>query len=195
MEPDNFLIPDKPAVLVSIHPKYCDLIFSGDKRVELRKTKPKVEPPFKVYVYQTYPKCGDWNERAGKVVGEFICDFYDHFVPTERGGISFRRFLALHETRLSFPEVLKYLNGKTGFGWHIWRPRRFDRPMELNEFERWENPGEDIRPCQSGKHCEHLVYDYSEGCQACAIDFDGTNCPYYKVTRAPQSWCYVEAVP
>ena len=35
------------SVLISIKPKWCDLILSGEKTVEVRKTKPKVEPPFK----------------------------------------------------------------------------------------------------------------------------------------------------
>ena len=40
-------------VLISIHPKWCELIFSGEKTIEVRKTAPKLETPFKVYVYCT----------------------------------------------------------------------------------------------------------------------------------------------
>lgn len=40
-------------VLISIHPKWCKLIFSGEKTIEVRKTAPKLETPFKVYVYCT----------------------------------------------------------------------------------------------------------------------------------------------
>lgn len=39
------------AVLISIQPKWCELIASGKKTVEVRKTKPKLETPFKVYIY------------------------------------------------------------------------------------------------------------------------------------------------
>lgn len=28
-------------VLISIHPKWCELIFSGEKTIEVRKTAPK----------------------------------------------------------------------------------------------------------------------------------------------------------
>ena len=44
------------AVLISIQPKWCELIASGKKTVELRKTKPKLETPFKCYIYCTKAK-------------------------------------------------------------------------------------------------------------------------------------------
>ena len=44
------------AVMLSIQPKWCELIASGKKTVEVRKTKPKIETPFKCYIYCTKPK-------------------------------------------------------------------------------------------------------------------------------------------
>lgn len=41
------------AVLISIQPKWCELIASGKKTIEVRKTKPKIPTPFKVYIYCT----------------------------------------------------------------------------------------------------------------------------------------------
>lgn len=41
------------AILMSIKPKWCELIFGGVKTIEVRKTAPKLKPPFKVYVYCT----------------------------------------------------------------------------------------------------------------------------------------------
>lgn len=41
------------AVMLSIKPKYCELIASGKKIFELRKNKPKLQPPFKCYIYCT----------------------------------------------------------------------------------------------------------------------------------------------
>lgn len=41
------------SVLISIQPKWCELIASGKKTIEVRKTKPKLETPFKVYIYCT----------------------------------------------------------------------------------------------------------------------------------------------
>ncbi len=44
------------AVLLSVRPKWCELIASGKKTIEVRKTKPKIKPPFKCYIYCTKPK-------------------------------------------------------------------------------------------------------------------------------------------
>lgn len=44
------------SVLISIQPKWCELIASGEKLVDIRKTKPKIETPFKCYIYCTKPR-------------------------------------------------------------------------------------------------------------------------------------------
>ena len=87
------------SVLISIQPKWCELIASGKKTTEVRKTRPKIETPFKCYIYCTNNKDMLWvlqkNERTytdkltsifdakdvggatkanGKVIGEFVCD-------------------------------------------------------------------------------------------------------------------------
>ena len=79
------------AVLLSIRPEWCEKILSGEKTVEIRKTRPKLEPPFKCYIYCTLAGSdslfmdvlnrnvaawtrGGWPEKKGRVIGEFICD-------------------------------------------------------------------------------------------------------------------------
>lgn len=47
---------NKPAVLISINPQWCKLIANGVKTVEVRKNRPKLETPFKCYIYCTMPK-------------------------------------------------------------------------------------------------------------------------------------------
>lgn len=44
------------SVMLSIQPKYCELIASGKKTIEVRKTAPKLEMPFKCYIYETKRK-------------------------------------------------------------------------------------------------------------------------------------------
>ena len=44
------------SVLMSIAPKWCELIANGKKAIEVRKTKPKIETPFKCYIYCTKEK-------------------------------------------------------------------------------------------------------------------------------------------
>ena len=41
------------SVLISIQPKWCELIASGKKTIEVRKTAPKLETPLKCYIYMT----------------------------------------------------------------------------------------------------------------------------------------------
>ena len=41
------------AVLLSVQPKWCELIATGKKTIEIRKTKPKIKVPFKAYIYCT----------------------------------------------------------------------------------------------------------------------------------------------
>ncbi len=40
-------------VLISIRPKWCELIAQGKKTVEVRKTRPKIDVPFKCYIYMS----------------------------------------------------------------------------------------------------------------------------------------------
>lgn len=205
------------AVLISIRPKWCELIASGQKTVEVRKTKPSALLPLKCYIYCTnggdtlYAVNGKVQPRNsleinlkedsivselnGYVIGEFVCDsiYPLSFYASDASFFDTEPPLPVPGTCLTDKEIAEYLgNGKTGYGWHISDLVIYDEPKELGEFYRWWNDGDDIRPCQNGKRCQHIVYDYSEDCQACAIDFDGTDCPYLKVTHPPQSWCYVE---
>lgn len=208
------------SVLISIRPRWIELISRGVKTIEVRKTRPKLAPPFKCYIYCTcstdHP--GGWlgcydhdchkfglisplNIEAGKhfnievvsgkVVGEFTCDkVLDVFISSSDPNMTGYPFPGAGMTDR---EIMDYLgNGNPGYGWHITDLKIYDTPKELSEFWKWYEDGADIRPCQNGKHCKHEVYDYSEGCQACAIDFDGTDCPFLRVTRPPQSWSYVE---
>ena len=69
------------AVLISIKPKWCDLIRRGRKTVEVRKTCPKLEVPFKVYIYETM----DGGRGSGLVFGEFVCNGFDVFRPIGKG--------------------------------------------------------------------------------------------------------------
>lgn len=77
------------AVLISIRPKWCEQIVAGTKKLEIRKTRPILETPFKCYMYQTKVKWAfDFLRTIGfdefaeilergftKVIGEFTCDY------------------------------------------------------------------------------------------------------------------------
>lgn len=55
------------SVLISIQPKWCELIASGKKTVEVRKTRPKVDTPFKVYIYETQGRKYPFNVKADTI--------------------------------------------------------------------------------------------------------------------------------
>ena len=42
-------------IMLSIRPKWVEKIASGKKTIEVRKTRPKIETPFKCYIYCTKP--------------------------------------------------------------------------------------------------------------------------------------------
>nr|DAI08172.1 MAG TPA: helix-turn-helix domain-containing protein [Caudoviricetes sp.] len=42
-------------IMLSVRPKWCELIASGKRTIEQRKTKPNCDVPFKVYIYCTRP--------------------------------------------------------------------------------------------------------------------------------------------
>lgn len=72
------------SILLTIKPKYCELISSGEKTLEIRKNRPKIDVPFKCYIYCTLTGKneippneffrGKWYKKKGKVIGEFVCD-------------------------------------------------------------------------------------------------------------------------
>lgn len=70
------------AVLMSIRPQWCEKIFNGEKTIEVRKSRPSIDTPFTVYVYQTKHKGGkaivsevlNSVYGGGKVIGSFVCD-------------------------------------------------------------------------------------------------------------------------
>lgn len=210
------------AVLISIRPKWCELIASGEKSIEVRKTRPKIETPFKCYIYCTNvapylnrhngklylgPKdsiggqgYGLYERLSGKVIGEFVCDriIEWHYIqdPDESADPGSMAYDVLtvdgEKTGLEYDDFEDYGKGAPLFGWRISNLVIYDEPKKLSEFYRWNDGTTDIRPCENGKPCEHLIFDYSEDHEACGIDYDGENCPFLKVTRPPQSYCFVE---
>ena len=172
------------SVLISIQPKWCELIASGKKTVEVRKTRPKIEMPFKCYIYAT--KSGDRlvlkNDKVfeisraitGKVIGEFVCDeIYDC------------RDVNMDDTCITVEEWLHYTRGHKGvvYGWHISNLIIYDKPRELSEFWNYCERC-DKRPiaCKFAYEVSNESGYYFE----CMCDFKRP------IERPPQSWCYVE---
>ncbi len=60
------------SVMLPIQPKYCQLIASGSKTNEIRKTRPKIKPPFKCYIYCTKPKKWFLISRGMRMAKDFL---------------------------------------------------------------------------------------------------------------------------
>lgn len=184
------------AVLISIRPKWCEKIATGEKTIEVRKTRPNMETPFKCYIYCTKPKyehedfiCTDYPKPqfygGQKVIGEFICDKIEQFdsaysewayAVAPPGSV-----MPMHESKalrlccedgcLSNDDVISYFGDEDwkAYFWHISDLKIYDTPKRLDSFwaERLCTRGVD--PC---------------GCDGC------WDCE----KRPPQSWCYVEDI-
>ena len=149
------------AVLISIRPEWCQKIMAGRKTIEVRWTRPKMNPPFKCYIY----KCGN-----GKVVGEFLCD---QIIEDRTYGHNEEFYRA---ACMSAYDAAAYAMQSPMYGWHISNLKIYDTPKELIEFHTWKK----CKSCnKSGYESTACIYD--ENCIIPAA-----------ITKAPQSWCYVE---
>ena len=191
------------SVLISIKPKYCELIAESKKTVEVRKSMPELKTPFKCYIYCTkkFYRKGDGyfqGKSCGKVIGEFICDeiccrTVGNFIIKEDGD------KALSGSCVSQKELYEYLGWVKGipryeqkrlcfYAWHISELKIYDKPKDLSEFYRFCLEFQKDEPI-----CEGCDYEHTE--------YSGLDCPPYfeckcdglkPIQQPPQSWCYVE---
>lgn len=176
------------AVLISIQPQWCERIARGEKTVEIRKTRPKIETPFKCYVYRTkgvvkHIAKGEWFDMpvGGTVIGEFTCD---RITPLFNVCTDNWHHLAgdVHEWHkelvkracLTDAELKAYAKGQNCFAWHISDLKIYDKPRELREFKK------------NNRDCFYADLGIAK-----------RDCPDCKnsgcfLERPPQSWCYVE---
>lgn len=149
------------SVIISIRPKWCEKIVSGEKTIEVRKTKPKIDGKFKCYIYCTsikalnlsayceiHAKTGghidDWN---GKVIGEFVCNYVETMKYPHNGLVD---IVDERESCVSARELIQYSNGNLLYAWHISALKIYDKPRELSEFGL-------KRPPQSWQYVESEV--------------------------------------
>ena len=208
------------AVLLPIWPQYCELIANGKKTVEVRKTRPKLETPFKCYIYCTACKsfysigCIRYGEDElyripnGKIKYgtsvELMC--YDD---GEYGPDNFLNRKVIGEfvcdnikciTPVNF--VVKEDAERALLGSCL-------TPKQAKEYAGWK-PGTWLSECKDlySWHISDLViYDkpkelrefrglckyMGRDCCACPYyDYSIMDCKARTIKRPPQSWCYVE---
>lgn len=138
------------AVLISINPTWCEKIVSGEKTIEVRKTRPKMNPPFKCYIY----KCGN-----GKIIGEFLCD---QIIEDRTYGHNEEFYRA---ACMSAYDAAAYAMQSPMYGWHISDLRVYDHQRDLWEFTGLREtkyglaPGPITRPPQSWRYVEEELWD------------------------------------
>ncbi len=192
------------SVLLSIKPKRCERIANGEQTVEIRKNRPKIDTPFKCYIYCTNGKDklldvvhkGDtlygvkiektefiktpdcdielWKWR-GKVIGEFVCDDISMSFAGYKNNIP-GYWDILNGSCLSNDELMEYGHWQILYGWHISDLVIYDEPRELSEFIKYNRTSDDCYYSDLGL----AIPKSCKQCKACGLK------------RPPQSWCYVE---
>lgn len=183
-------------VLISIRPQWVEKIANGEKTIEIRKTKPKLETPFKCLIYCTIARkngqplliykdgtvCfGDYREAfncnadgevdcyigEGKVIGEFVCDRIVDYRPYGLRGFDLSKE-TLIQMCLSNKDLNEYGKLDRVYGWHISDLKIYDKPKELSDF---------------GQKCKYAKYQDDEwyGGWFCygneSIECDMQDCP------------------
>ena len=195
------------AVMLSIRPKWCEKIASGEKTIEVRKTRPKMNTPFKCYIY-----CTQASVKYQTICGCHVLNSDELYRHPEQGikhGDSIELMLCENYTKDNF------LNGKVigeftcdriyeletkahGSSYYV---KNEDQPttnfiarqscLDLKDMH-------DYLHAQTGYgwHITDLrIYDTPRELR----EFTGLRntrfgAAPYDITRPPQSWCYVEAM-
>jgi predicted transcriptional regulator len=126
---------EERAVLISVRPRYAEVILAQDKTVELRRTRPNVPTGTRVILYSSSPVMA--------VVGTATLRHLEQSTPADLwdrvgsfSGIS----------RVEFDD---YFQGATrGFGLHLAGAARLDSPVTLEELRR----DHDLEPAQSFRY-------------------------------------------
>ena len=209
------------AVMISIRPKWCEKIARGEKTIEVRKTRPKLETPFKCYIY-----CTQASVRYQTICGCHVLNSDELYRHPEQGikhGDSIELMLCENYTKDNF------LNGKVigeftcdliyevetrspGGSYYV---KGEDQPT-TNDVARQscltlKDMHEYLKGAKGyGWHISNLrIYDTPneliefhtwKKCKSCSKSgYESTACIYDEncmipasITKVPQSWCYVQ---
>ncbi len=181
------------SVLRSAKPYWIYLILTGQKTVEVGKT---------------FPMSGDWNrivemycskdkksfnripeadrewmrKYLGKVACRFVCDRIDDIICLTNGspdGSGVPWYKEVKGSCLTTIDLMRYGKRKPLFGWHISDLVIYDKPKELRAFRKAGFMTEDqwLYALYPNTHCHYSAWAKK-----------------FEITRAPQSWCYVEGL-
>ena len=115
-------------IILSIHPKWADKIYKGEKKIEWRKTKPKwYDSKAKVYLYETAP--------VKKVTGYFMLERFG-WVSMHDHDFKFLNMEVVEKLGCVSIESLKQYQGDSPelFAWYVGKVVRFKNPRPLSDF-------------------------------------------------------------
>lgn len=193
------------SIIQSIKPQYCELIASGKKTIEVRKTRPKLDVPFKVYIYCTKDKEIFYQSRYrknfisykpkfykdtetllkqnghtvfnGKVIGEYVCDvIYEYSVHKLFDKDDLDYIVPqFHYAKMQLTQAELLKYGQ-------YKDLYGYHISDLKIYDKPKELGEFFGACKQPKGTD------------CSVCRDNREHTCKSLTHPPQSWCYVEEV-
>ena len=153
------------AVLISVRPEWCEKILAGEKTMEVRKTRPRLETPFKVYIYCTLAASkefklddhnwdvfarnyGGWPDRRGHVIAEFTCDEIDCVDIPYPAYQNLLNEKYLRESCVPYYDLHWRFGHDNAYFWHISDLKIYDNPRKLEEFIGLQSMRLGMRPIE-----------------------------------------------
>lgn len=200
------------AVMLSIRPKWCKKIASGEKTIEVRKTKPKLETPFKCYIYCSKAKkrliciLKDGDENYGEIYhGKpvfikqdegSVCDMWgnrqkvigeftcDRIYKIDKDSTNFL-FKAgkLSVYKQAAEEKCGLCVAMTDDELHGYLGHCQGYGWHISDLRIYDSPRE-LSEFERPYECNECDAKWATECNACHEEG--------KIKRPPQSWCYVE---
>ena len=193
------------AVMISIRPKWCEKIVRGKKTIEARKNRPKLETPFKCYIYctkarerlNTILKDGDENYGEtyhGKPVfiktdEDSVCDMWGKRQKVIGEFVCDRIFpIDVYDNGCikdwNFECMWQACLPYEGIAAYIGREKR-GYGWHISDLKIYDTPKELIE-------FKGLCKVESDCCACPHYNYSKMDCDGRTIKRPPQSWCYVE---
>lgn len=198
------------SVLISIRPRWIEKIARGEKTIEVRKTRPKLAPPFKCYIYCTKAQkpvlvalqnleesplvmtCGDAGRKYpvedsswarllnGTVCGEFICGSIETHDLPYPAYQSEVPSALLANACLSYTDLHRYIG--SGGRFYGWHI------SDLKIYDKPKGLSSFTSPDFISAWEEYAACEERFGTLMDVIPPDQF---HYRIKRPPVSWCYV----
>lgn len=187
------------SVITSVSPKECELIASGKQTMLVRKTRPKIETPFKCYIYCTkdglviygdskvyvtdtlkllkgiaiksFENSSKLHKWNGAVIGSFVCDeIYVRPANVIYYGKGKKDYLDLLKSAcMTEREALDYMGGQFNRDTYFWH---------ISDLKIYDKPKE---LGELGNYKTEWVQWYHSDDKV-----------FYPLKRMSGSWCYIE---